>query len=340
MERADKGLTKACAWLFVPRAFAVVTLAAASWLIPVDASAQSTRNFQMTLIGSSDAYASPPPAHPSYNVPVDVPTFYHDRQSVPSSGPIIVEVSLQNDLSALNVDWSRVIAVLVDEPYTAALDAEFHDINTQPCNAGSARALNVQGTTNNLVGKATWLRANAPHARFWVNFTWREPYWEQTYQCTFNNEKFDVVSLDIYDRNFEPEIRGYYDYFTTHRAAPSQQVALIPSVYSTNAQPEWVATTRLPEFTAYAQSKNQTCNLPLGPSGSTGYYDGCPVWIVAGWLGGALPYVEGGTTFYPIEHANSAPIRWTWESIVARPREPVPPAMWRWLPPVVGLLLN
>jgi len=31
-------------------------------------------------------------------------------------------------------------------------------------------------------------------------------------------------------------------------------------------------------YFAYANSMNQQCNLPMGPIGSTGTHDGCPVW--------------------------------------------------------------
>jgi hypothetical protein len=45
----------------------------------------------------------------------------------------------------------------------------------------------------------------------------------------------------------------------------------------------------LTEFFAYAQQENQSCSLSLNPrlgvarDGRTGWADGCPVWMVAGW---------------------------------------------------------
>jgi hypothetical protein len=42
----------------------------------------------------------------------------------------------------------------------------------------------------------------------------------------------------------------------------------------------------IPPFLQYANSQNQTCNLPLGSRGVTGIFDGCRVWVVMGFLAG------------------------------------------------------
>jgi hypothetical protein len=345
MDQWSSGLVERNAPTLVLRAFSILIIAAGVWLAPAHSWAQ-TRAYQMTLLGSVDAHIVPRPAVINYNVGVDVPTFSLGRERQPMKGPLIVWLSPSNDLTPLAlVDWSRVIAVYVDEPYYGPLKQAGYPY----CLAGSGAQI-VQGITNTLQLMAGAVRSRAPKARFWVNYNFNEVEWMRDDGCPFNHTFIDVVSVDRYDRAFNslihlPGVRSYYDYFSTHRPVPNQQLALVPGTHTSSEQNDGTGAGRLPQYFAYAQDQNQACNLPLGPIGVTGFYDGCPVWIVAGFVGGAGMYTDtDGFTLYPIEHPNAQQIRAAWEQTLAIPRSPPSPDLTRfnrqWTPAALKVLLN
>jgi hypothetical protein len=88
-------------------------------------------------------------------------------------------------------------------------------------------------------------------------------------------------------------------------AKPGQQLAMIPAVYSGPVD-------QLSHLQPFVDSANRTnqrqgCTLPLGTAGVTGFFDGCPVWIVVGWL--ANDDTEGKTTYVGMLRVSRASCR-------------------------------
>jgi hypothetical protein len=94
--------------------------------------------------------------------------------------------------------------------------------------------------------------------------------------CPFNRPYIDVVSLDIYHRLFD-DVSVYYEYLIDHPATPYQQLAFIPGTFTDQQQNAVRAKTFLADFLFAADLYNAHCDLPLGPTGVTGMYDGCRV---------------------------------------------------------------
>jgi hypothetical protein len=65
---------------------------------------------------------------------------------------------------------------------------------------------------------------------------------------------------------------------------------------------------------------NQSCNLPLGDLGATGYFDGCPVWMVLGWL--APNFQDGSTQYVGLLDPTSSVIKTAWDAELALPVTP------------------
>jgi hypothetical protein len=102
---------------------------------------------------------------------VDIPIFtrnvFSNYQSQPA-GLSIAWLPPDAKLDRHNIDWSRIVAVYVDESYDVIL-------KSTPCAfvmTGKAPVLSedVDRRMRTLGAMATELRARAPKARFWVNF--------------------------------------------------------------------------------------------------------------------------------------------------------------------------
>jgi hypothetical protein len=146
----------------------------------------------------------------------------------------------------------------------------------------------VNRTSQRLAAAAAALKAVAPATRFWVNFHQNEIKWMQDSGCplALNQPYVDVISLDRYQVSFDTDVRNYYDWIVAHKATPQQQLALVPGTFIGNGSGVFGQAVLLAQYFAYAENMNQLCNLGLGSHGVTGNFDGCPVWIVAGWLAG------------------------------------------------------
>jgi hypothetical protein len=131
--------------------------------------------------------------------------------------------------------------------------------------------------------------------------------------CNLNRSYIDVVSVDKYQGAFFDTVAPYYYYLKTHAPTNYQQRGLVPLVASKiNSQPLSAATVagRLPAYFEYAAYENQTCNLPLGPTGATRLFDGCPVWAIVGWPGVDYTVDDYVGIFDP----TSEPIRDAWHA--------------------------
>lgn len=280
---------------------------------PALAAKPGTRPFQMSLLATTD-YA--------YNAPVDIPIFtrnvFSPYQDQPA-GPSIAWLPPSADLDRHKIDWTRIVAVYVDEPYGIFLQGQ------KSCEGLAEDTMKqLKETMAQLEAMATALRAKAPATRFWVNFTRREIelMLDPAAGCPLNQPYIDVISMDVYGRDFYPKINRLYQKLYKHRATPHQQLALVPGTFTGGYENQTgeEGASRLSGYFKFAGRMNRRCNLPLGPTGPTGVYDGCPVWIVAGWIGGKTPYHEKPHYYAPIENPDSKPVLDAWEKQIAIPR--------------------
>jgi hypothetical protein len=218
-------------------------------------------------------------------------------------------------------DWSRVLAVVIDEPYTGSLpDGDDGEISMNPCRDASRQTI-VDGVRRQITQAASALHAIAPRTRLWVNFHQYEVDWMRDPLCSqpLNDPAIDVVSLDNYDV-FVSSLRDELDWFIS--STPEQQIALVPGVFY---EDDWSfiakvrAGFRLKGYFAYANELNRRCDVGLGRVGRTGNDDGCRVWIVAGWS--AIPQ-DGG--YLGLLHPDTAPLADTWRNELGKARR-LPP---------------
>jgi hypothetical protein len=253
--------------------------------------ARSTRSFQMAL------WFNPTGAD------ADI-AFFRPVESQPQGRSILVAESWRNldsdairsdfasGLAARDYDWSRIVAVVVDEPYWYYTG---HTDESNPCrNPRDPRNAQITQIAAQLEQAAAIIRDLSPSTRFWVNFSVHEVRWASDAQCPvpINYAYIDVVSLDSYWGRFEDVVRPYNEWLRDHPASAYQQLALVPGTfYREGADNQQVQASYFAGYFDYANSLNASCDLPTGRVGVTGQWDGCPIWIVAGWAAGT--YQEG-----------------------------------------------
>jgi hypothetical protein len=230
-------------------------------------------------------------------------------------------------LATEGYDWSRIVAALIDEPYMSALQVAFPGTNQDknPCHDAPGPRIDViYSTQQQLAAAASALASVAPYARLWVNFTTHEVDWMAETACslTLNQPNIDVISVDEYYDVFDPAVKSRYAWFVAHRATPQQQLALIPGTFYRPGQDDPGRQAGLFQgYFDYADNANQSCNLPLGPRGVTGSFDGCPVWMVLGFA--ADTFVQDGTTYVgELDPRNAAVISAVWRAELALPVRP------------------
>lgn len=254
-------------------------------LVGMVAAQSETRSFPMTLWGGGN--------HDS-----DIPAILEgDPQPAGRSIVILQNWGDDDPLAAMGYDWSRIVAVMIDEPYgpnhtPASLDSSLQVPNGTPACGVSMADLNaaIMPVDTMLEQKAKELRALAPTARFWVNFSWAEANWmgECANTTAFNRAYIDVVSADWYYVDFDV-IQPFYSVVAANPPPerPDQQLALVPGTFfRSGVDMQATQASHLQGFFDYANTMNQNCDLPLGTRGGTGYFDGCRVWMVMGWLAG------------------------------------------------------
>jgi hypothetical protein len=230
-------------------------------------------------------------------------------------------------LSSLPYDWSRIVAVFVDEPYWTSVGGGAW---SNPCYDGRYSA--IPSALQDLQRAAAAVKSIAPRTRFWVNFSEPEVQWMMDPNCAMtwlNDPSFDVVSMDKYNVPFDDgydyvtigspssSVKPYYDFLANCPAAPSQQLALVPGTFYFQS-PTYIApiteASWLQGFFDYANSSNQSCNLPLGGAGATGNYDGCKIWAVMGfWASSGAVDIGGGQYWVGLFDSTAWPILATWQ---------------------------
>src|SRR5688572_3646454 len=178
-------------------------------------------------------------------------------------------------------DWSRILAVVIDEPYVTRLQTDYNDDEeANPCQGSTAeqqaRRSRLRAIRTKLLSSVKLVHDVAPRTRVWVNFHQREVRWMRAGDCErLNDPSFDVVSLDHYEVNFSA-IADEYAWFVW--TMPQQQLALVPGThYRIDGDSPSEAAARLQGYFDYANTMNRQCNIGVGRAGSTGNYDGCRV---------------------------------------------------------------
>jgi hypothetical protein len=289
-------------------------------LLAATATAQATRPYQMTILSSTD------PGDFYTNAGVDISVFNrgHIQYDLQPPGLSIVWTAVDAKLDDVDsndyqlIDWSRIVAVYVDEPYGSIVAGK------DDCKAQATRAA-VDARNLDLSRVADAVRRKASHARFWVNFTPHEIELivDVNSNCDLNQSYIDVISMDEYGVEFDNTIRNRYDnLYANHRHSPHQQLGLVPGTFTGGYKDQKAEdqARRLRGHLQYAYNMNQRCDLPLGPSRITGIYDRCPVWMVAGWSGGKEDFHEDGYTFRHIDHPASRDVFDAWQSFFSLPK--------------------
>jgi hypothetical protein len=247
------------------------------------------RSFQMALWPDTSPSVVPTLSD------ADVKTFWeiYGQPAAPARSIAFIQ-SWQKNTPLPAYDWSRILAVEIDEPYATNLIGHF-DLSQNPCHSPDAMKV-VNATMNTLAIEANMVRASSPQTRFWVNFSATEVEWMMDPGCSpalaLNQPNIDVISVDHYRTPFyrtalNPNVQAYYDWFIAHPATPQQQLALVPGTFFVPGTDDPATqASYLQGYFDYANSMNSNCNLSLGTRGSTFNFDGCRVWIVMGWLAG------------------------------------------------------
>lgn len=185
-----------------------------------------------------------------------------------------------------NYDLTRIEAVNVDEPYLNILHNAGFGSSGDPCNPSDPRYSTIHNGFTQLMNDAMAIKKSSSKIRFWVNFSAPEVGWMMNGSCAFLNASYiDVVSVDDYLQDFYPTVNSMYSWFISHPGYSGQQLALVPGafVFSDGSVDPVAQSKILEEYFNYAANANQTCTLPPSSVGTTGIFDGCRVWLVAGF---------------------------------------------------------
>ena len=259
----------------------------------------------------------------------DLP-FFNEGQSQPAGSSILwirtwwnprneTNPDFARRLTAYEYDWSRIAAALIDEPYwynTGATDP------SNPCrNPADPRNGQISKITMQLADAAAVIRNISPSTRLWVNFSVPEMQWASDGDCPIpiNDWYIDVISLDAYWGTFKELAEPHYNWLSQNRATEYQQLALVPGTFFRDGvDDQALMASYLEQYFEYANASNGRCNLPLGRVGVTGYWDGCLVWLVAGWL--ASSPRGGGQVWRGALDPLSWQISATWKAQLAYPK--------------------
>ncbi len=215
----------------------------------------------------------------------------------------------------LNWDFSRIEAVVVDEPLWRATGGT--DLSN-PCStqAKDSRYAAIQTAFSQLVQASETVKAYSQNLKFWVNFSEPEMQWQMDETCPLhlNGAHIDVISLDKYFTDFS-SVKPYYDWLLKNRAKPSQQIALIPgTVFRDGIDDPNVQASYLADFFEYANRMNQRCDAQSPQGGK-----GCLVWIVAGWPAATYTDASSGVIWRGELDPKSSAISNVWRAELAKP---------------------
>lgn len=217
-------------------------------------------------------------------------------------------------------DLTRVEAVNVDEPYLNILGKAGFGTTGDPCNPSDPRYNTIQNGFALLKADAAAIKKSSSKIRFWVNFSVPEVGWMMNGSCAFLNASYiDVVSVDDYRNDFNSTVEPMYSWFISHPGYSGQQLALVPGtfVFPNGSVDPVVQSEFLEEYFNYAANANQTCNLPPSSVGTTGIFDGCRVWLVAGFV--FTDFTDCCQTYIGLADPATVPIQAAWLAELSNP---------------------
>jgi len=285
-----------------------------------DASAQE-RRFQMALMESSD----PSYVDLDWLVPFDEPPAA-PRQMILQLGHFLdfegegagTVNFYMSKLTQESYNWQQVAAVMIDEPYW---NVTGRMITAVPCppppgTQPDTRYTDVVERMARMANLATAVKRISSNTRFWVNFSRPEMDWmdiTKTPVCTLDLMKsyIDVISVDIYEADFNTVVKPYYDWILANRTRPQQQLALVPGVFTIATSPHWSAAQvagALAGYFSYADSTNAAAGAnPV-------------VWLIAGWPTTNRVDPVGNVSFLGMFNTANTAIRNRWQQEFVRPR--------------------
>jgi len=281
-----------------------------------DVSAQE-RSFQMTLMESSDHsyvdldWIAPPDEAPAAPRRMILQIGHFLDFEGEGAGTVDFYMS---KLTQQSYNWQQVAAVMIDEPYW---NATGRVITAVPCPASpgtqpDTRYADIVERMARMASLATAVKRISSNTRFWVNFSrpemdWMDPM--KSLACTHDLMKsyIDVISVDIYEADFNSMVKPYYDWILANRTRTQQQLALVPGVFTIATSPHWSATQvagALAAYFSYANSTNAAAGKPV-------------VWLIAGWPATNRVDPVGNISFRGMFDAANTVIRdrWRLESI-------------------------
>lgn len=277
--------------------------------------------FSARIAAGSPAGIEPQP--PGLSI-LAIEHIYHDPQYASDATPGTLPNGTQSwqkihdSLAGLGYDWSRIVAVNIDEPYVSHTPARPNgETNTdRPCfSSPDDRRTEIVATSNYIENAALAVQALASEKKppgtaipldikFWVNFHPSEVDWMRAGGACDKRliaEYVDVISFDQYRESFESTLRARYEWIkgwaTTGSHERTHQLALVPGLFSIDGKLTAVQTaTYLTEYFEYADEVNSDC-LTHRVAPKRGRDLGqCLVWLVAGWPGtDPVEYPVGGT---------------------------------------------
>jgi hypothetical protein len=242
-------------------------------------------------------------------------------------------------------DMTRVDAVNIDEPYTSYfkhlnLFPSPFNFDGDPCAPNDPRLPYIIQAYNLLQSAANTIKQGPAPIRLWINFGMSEIQWMRNGSCaaiplsptqtiSLNAPYIDVVSADDYYIDFPGQpaacvgqqvgaqpVQCTYDWFLAHPGRFGQQLALVPGTFVQSSGPAADAAEQgliVEHYLNYATTMNQSCTLPLGGLNVTSLWDGCPVWMVAGFELDAN-FVDGPNVYLGLAGPAAAPIQALWQA--------------------------
>jgi hypothetical protein len=290
----------------------LIGLLAATLLMPRAAVAEA-RSFRMALWGGNDErYTDIEWFYPPNQLPASLPAAQPARRTILDIGSIYQKSDFQSFITQLGYDWSRIAAVVIDEPYYDELSS----ISCVPFGA-------VQAKEHVIASAASVLESLAPNTRFWINFSVPElQKMKPPCSLPLNRPYIDVISIDKYDTPFSG-LQSHYQWMLDNKPQPDQQLALVPGTFYLDPQHSGhhdyrtaaTAAAWLEGYFAYADNVNAgNRNRPV-------------VWLIVGFHSEAVP-MSDGVVYRGLTAPGSAPIAEAW----AQRRSLAP---WPWAAPIV-----
>jgi hypothetical protein len=266
----------------------------------------------------------------------DLPWFYENWTQPQPPGRAVLQLAHWKtatvaSLNNLGFDWSRIAAVVIDEPYlTETGGASWTNPCRKPNDGRLAKITALESTIRGVADAVKVVSKNK--TRFWINFSEQELQWMMDGGCPvpLNQPYIHVISLDKYAVPFADEenfltlgypawsVKPYYDWLLANQP-PQQQLALVPGTFFRVGHDDpYVIAWYLLGFFDYAATLNRRCDLELGSTGVTGNYDRCRVWAVVGWT--VADSVQDGPEYRTYNHPLALPIAVVWRTQFAVPQ--------------------